>query len=288
MDSSKEKILASLEMVMNQEVNNTLLVPASDESAKVHGIPRLLICFNGTSSANFYENGKLKTAEFPSGSWFYCSASGFLIHNKNKAHEGVSLSFYGNYIRAMHIFYDGVTLPPTERDIFYHADHGISEAGQHILHALDELAKSPDYSETAPYYMKALLKTAIVDIKKSSSNPIKFNANNLWMAINTYIRAHRTEQINRETVARYFRLSPGYVSHLFKSFSSTNFSNTLLNLRLEHAALLLKNTQLTIDEICSDSGFNYTSYFIKRFKEVYSMTPYAYRKSVRSKRHGSK
>ena len=283
MITQKEKILNSLNLVLNQEVKKTLLVPASAETAHIHGIPRLMISFKGIQTATFYEDGELKNIDFPGKTWFYCSANGYLLHDAVHANEGISISYYGHYIRAMHISYDGITLPPTERDIFYHANHSISRAGQQVIHALDELALSPDYTETAPYLMKALLKISIEDIKTSSNNSAKFNANNMWVAINTYIRAHRAEAINRESVAQHFKLSPGYVSHLFQSFSHNNFSNTLLILRLEHAATLLRNSHLTVDEISFESGFNYTSYFIKRFKKHYGMTPHVYRKTHRKK-----
>ena len=278
MEIQKEKILDALDIVLNQEVRKALLVPASGETALIHGIPRLIINFKGTSTATFYDNDQLKTIDFPEKTWFYCSANGYLMHDPIYANESISISYYGNYIRAMHIFYDGITPPPTERDIFYHVDHSISKVGQQVIQALDELALSSDYTKTAPYLMKALLQISMKDIESSANNSTKFNANTMWVAINTYLRTHRTEAINREAVAQHFKLSPGYVSHLFQTFSHTSFSNTLLILRLEYAAKLLNNTNLTIDEISFKSGFNYTSYFIRRFKKVYNVTPYAYRK----------
>ncbi len=280
MQTPKEKILSLLNLVLDQEVKKTLLVSASDVKARIPGIPRLVIFFKGTSTAKFYENGKLKTTDFPEKTWFYCSANGYLFPGRVHANEGLSLSYYANCIRAMHISYDGITPPPTERDSFYHTDHSISRTGQQILHALDELVISPDYTETAPYLMKALLKISIEDIKNSVNNSKKMNSNSMWIEINTYLRNHRAEPITRESIARHFKLSPGYVSHLFQTFSNTNFSNTLLILRLDHAVTLLKSSHLTIDEISFESGFNYTSYFIKRFKKQYGMTPHAYRKNV--------
>ncbi|MFA7185170.1 MAG: AraC family transcriptional regulator [Victivallales bacterium] len=248
----------------------------------VHGIPRLVINFKGNYPTKFYTNGKFGNTDFPEDSWFYCSAGGYLKQNPVDAGEAVSISYYGQYMRVMHISYDGITPPPTERDVFLHTDRGVSAVGQGIIHALDELALTSDYAETAPYLLKALLKISIEDIKRSSNDRVKQNSAR-WVAINAYIRAHRTEKINRKTVAAHFNLSQGYVSHLFKTFSHLNFSNTLLQLRLEHAAMMLKHSELTVNEICFKSGFNYTSYFIRRFNEYYGMTPYAYWKACRFK-----
>ena len=281
MKSLKEQIVNYLELVLNDEVSNSLLVPASNEAEFIHGIPRLVLNYKGGANADFYENGKLKNVDFPEKTWFYCSANGYLGHNLTHPGEWISICYYGDYIRAMHISYDGINKLPTENDIFYHTDHGISRAGQQIIHAIDELALYPDYMETAPYLMKALLKISIEDIKKTSNKSAKVSTNTIWFQINTYLRAHCTEDINRESVAKHFKLSPGYISHLFQTFSYSNFSNTLLQLRLEHAQTLLVSSLLTVDEISFKSGFNYTYYFIKRFKKHYGMTPHVYRKTHR-------
>ena len=43
--------------------------------------------------------------------------------------------------------------------------------------------------------------------------------------------------------------------------------------RLEHAALLLKNTSKNVSEICLEIGYESVSHFIKAFKEKYGFTP---------------
>lgn len=43
--------------------------------------------------------------------------------------------------------------------------------------------------------------------------------------------------------------------------------------RLEHAAFLLKNSPLSVNEISQEIGFESTSHFIKAFKEKYGTTP---------------
>ncbi len=54
----------------------------------------------------------------------------------------------------------------------------------------------------------------------------------------------------------------------------------LKNKRLEHAQFLLKTTELNINEIAMDSGFENTSHFIKAFKEIYNLTPLKYKKTL--------
>ena len=48
------------------------------------------------------------------------------------------------------------------------------------------------------------------------------------------------------------------------------------NIRLESAAQLLKESQLTISEITARVGFNSNSYFSTCFKALYGVSPKAY------------
>ena len=49
------------------------------------------------------------------------------------------------------------------------------------------------------------------------------------------------------------------------------------SIRLEHAARMLKTTDLTVQEIMYEVGFNNKSYFYREFGKVYGLSPRAYR-----------
>ena len=51
------------------------------------------------------------------------------------------------------------------------------------------------------------------------------------------------------------------------------------SIRLEHAARLLRTTNLTVQEIMYEVGFNNKSYFYREFGKVYGLSPKAYRES---------
>ncbi len=51
------------------------------------------------------------------------------------------------------------------------------------------------------------------------------------------------------------------------------------SIRLEHAARLLKTTNLTVQEIMYEVGFNNKSYFYREFGKVYGLSPKAFRES---------
>jgi AraC-like DNA-binding protein len=55
------------------------------------------------------------------------------------------------------------------------------------------------------------------------------------------------------------------------------FNQTLRRLRLEHAALLLKNTHMSINEITDACGYLSSTYFIAAFKKYFRVSPGKYR-----------
>jgi AraC-like DNA-binding protein len=59
----------------------------------------------------------------------------------------------------------------------------------------------------------------------------------------------------------------------FKNNFKTTPSKWLLNKRLEYAKTLLIGTDLSINEVCYQSGFKNTSHFIRAFKFKYALPP---------------
>lgn len=60
-----------------------------------------------------------------------------------------------------------------------------------------------------------------------------------------------------------------------------NASGFIREVRLKNAQKLLLGKNFNIDEIATFVGFNYTSYFVKSFKEKYGLTPSEFRKKAK-------
>lgn len=277
MDEKRIKIISALTEVLKSEINHVLLVSKSPDDTIIHNIPRIIIILEGNKEIHFYEGNEIKKAVFEKGSAFYCTDSGYMYSADLAPSVCLSLCFYGDYIRSMVIDYDGMNSPPTARDVFYHTDRGLSNTGRFILNALDETAKDPVYKDVAPELLKALMRTCIEDISASGKGKKVKPSMNLWLEMEQYIRSNLTESISRKSVASHFRLTPGYVSHLFKKFKGRDFVTVLTEYRIEYAVQLLKQTRLSVDEIAGKCNFKYTSYFIRRFRKYYNMTPADFR-----------
>lgn len=91
-----------------------------------------------------------------------------------------------------------------------------------------------------------------------------------------YIESNFTESISLDDLAHMSNLSTRHFSRIFKAIFQTTPMAYMQHLRLQLACSLLKSTTLNITEICMRSGFKNVSYFNRKFKEVYQMTPKQY------------
>ncbi len=92
-----------------------------------------------------------------------------------------------------------------------------------------------------------------------------------------YILRNFQNNLNLSDIAHNAHVSPFHFSRLFKHFTAYSPCQYLLEVRLNHAVLLLKNTSLTVTEICFESGFNSLEHFIATFTGRYGTSPLKFR-----------
>lgn len=78
-------------------------------------------------------------------------------------------------------------------------------------------------------------------------------------------------------IADSMGLSQAYLGRLFHSSYSMSISEYLNRMRVSRACELLKNTDLTIDSITNEIGFENSKYFFVVFKNIVGCTPRQYR-----------
>jgi two-component system, response regulator YesN len=96
-------------------------------------------------------------------------------------------------------------------------------------------------------------------------------------AIN-YIKLHHNEEISLNQIADLINISPNYFSTLFKKELDMNFSEYIINYRIEKAKELLLGTRLLSYEISQRVGFRDGAYFSRTFKKATGLSPNEYRK----------
>ncbi|HHV97282.1 MAG TPA: helix-turn-helix transcriptional regulator [Clostridiaceae bacterium] len=95
-------------------------------------------------------------------------------------------------------------------------------------------------------------------------------------AIN-YIIDNINSDITLNDIAEHVSLSPNYLSKIFKDETGKNIQDFITQERMERAKKLLLSTNMKIEEISFEVGYNNTAYFIRRFKEMYGKTPKKFR-----------
>ncbi len=93
-----------------------------------------------------------------------------------------------------------------------------------------------------------------------------------------YIQNHYHEQITLEEVSSEVGLSAGYFSALFKKETGEGFAKYLINVRIEQAKILLRETNLSVSEICKSVGYNDLKHFASTFEKAAGVKPGTYRK----------
>ena len=80
-----------------------------------------------------------------------------------------------------------------------------------------------------------------------------------------------------DAVADTLSISSVYLSRIFKKHTGQNFSEYLLNYRMEQALELLRCTYMPTTEVASAVGYGNPAYFRSSFKLHFGMTPRQYR-----------
>ena len=80
-------------------------------------------------------------------------------------------------------------------------------------------------------------------------------------------------------IATTLHISSSYLGKLFRTETGLFFNEYLLKVRLQMAVKKLCNSRMSVGEIAIAVGFSNQSYFNKKFRQIYRMTPAEYRRS---------
>jgi AraC family transcriptional regulator len=97
-----------------------------------------------------------------------------------------------------------------------------------------------------------------------------------------FILRNFTRDLTLSEIARNAYISEFHFSRLFQKITSRSPHQFLLDVRFQHAALLLRETSLPVTEICYASGFNNLPHFIAAFTRRHRISPLRFRKSKNS------
>jgi len=97
-----------------------------------------------------------------------------------------------------------------------------------------------------------------------------------------YSLRHFRRPIQLEEIAAVANISPNSFCRFFKSRTRKTYSRFLLELRVGHACKLLIENNLSIKQLCYESGFNNFTSFYKYFKLITGKSPLGYQREFMS------
>jgi AraC-like DNA-binding protein len=98
--------------------------------------------------------------------------------------------------------------------------------------------------------------------------------------VRAYLEANLTHDVDMVSVARQVALSPFYLTRIFKAQYGVPPYRYLIGLRVKYATELLRDSVLTVTQICHRVGFNSLSHFITTFRRHVGVSPTHYRQMV--------
>lgn len=105
-----------------------------------------------------------------------------------------------------------------------------------------------------------------------SCDNVNGQINRIIAEIRQYVYKHYATA-NLEEIAQIIYMSPNYISKIFKQKTKQNFSDFLLQVRMEKSAELLLDLRYKIYEVSEMVGYKYVKNFSRTFKEYYKVSP---------------
>lgn len=96
--------------------------------------------------------------------------------------------------------------------------------------------------------------------------------------IHDLLTSNLDQRCSIETLSRQYLMNPTTLKRMFKAIYGTSIAAHIREHRMEHAAQLLRSSDLSIADIALKVGYDSQSRFSSVFKEYYQMLPKEYRR----------
>ena len=95
--------------------------------------------------------------------------------------------------------------------------------------------------------------------------------------IKDYIDIHYNENLSLEELSEYIHVTPQYLCRLFKRHLNVRPFQYIAMKRIQHAKILLSDSNFSVNDIAHRVGYNDCSYFCAIFKSIEMISPSEFR-----------
>lgn len=154
--------------------------------------------------------------------------------------------------------------------------------GRDLLETMEQSCSQEDCAKVANVLESYI--TFLFDrygIENNTFDPLVENIKN-------YVRENLTYGFSMEELSVAFNYTPKYLGYLFKSKTGKTIKEYCNHLKIEQAKLLLTESNISVESIALQVGFNSATYFDRVFYKEVRLSPQAYRSSSRKVKKSGK
>lgn len=149
--------------------------------------------------------------------------------------------------------------------------------GKRLIH---ELRQTDTASGLA---VEGLILEMLAEASRSKNGSSEKNLPNWLKQAKDFLHDNFDQTVTLETVAQIADVHPAHLSRVFREKFGCTIGEYTRRLRVEFASQQLLQSEKSLSEIASASGFADQSHFNRIFKNLFKLTPYEYRKIYRGR-----
>lgn len=126
-------------------------------------------------------------------------------------------------------------------------------------------------------YMRLVFASFIRAVSEKKSEPVRKKLSRKTLL--EYLEGNFTRRITIASMADELGYHPAYLGRAFHSLYGMSVKNYLRNKRIEYAASLIEESEMSISEIIGESGYTNRTQFYRDFEAEYGVSPASYRET---------
>ncbi|HML72951.1 MAG TPA: AraC family transcriptional regulator [Anaerohalosphaeraceae bacterium] len=236
--------------------------------------PRLTLLTSGTYTTELEQNRKVTSVSIQPGQALFIPPNCWDKPDMNtksqaihflfgKRHTGISLVTSNTEVKA-----DKIAL-----------QHTLAGPEQKLIDSILELNQMKKPYSAFNHLIMALLSCYIIRLEEYNK-PLSKHSNLLFQEICIYIQENFQNELSRDSVAKYYDISPNHLSRMFKTNGYMKFCDYVNYVRINRAKFLLQNYDFSLYHIAQRCGYNDVVYFCRIFKKITKKTPKQYRNQL--------
>lgn len=120
--------------------------------------------------------------------------------------------------------------------------------------------------------IKEIIVDQILELSKiMNENVVKYTP--IVQQVVSYIDERYFEEVSLKTLSQKYNINSSYLGQIFTKEVGYSFSEYLNKIKNMKAKELILNTNMRINDIAKEVGYYETSYFYRKFKEFYGVSP---------------